>query len=386
MNTRIKIIADDKIPFLKGVIEPFADVIYLPPKEITRDAVMDADALLVRTRTKCNAELLENSKVKFIATATIGFDHIDAAYCNSKKIKWISAPGCNSSSVQQYIASALLSLAAKKNYNLVEKTLGIVGVGNVGTKVEKLAKAIGMNVLLCDPPRQRNESGNQFISLDELVKKSDIITFHVPLNKSGEDKTFYLADDKFFESFSKSKIVFNSSRGEVVETNALKNAIKSGIVSNAVLDVWENEPNIDIELLELVDFATPHIAGYSADGKANGTAMSVNALAKFFNLELPEDWYPNEVPFASNSPILDFDCIGLNEQEILSRVILHTYKIEEDDKRLRDSIETFEKQRGDYPVRREFCNYSLNLKNCAKSIEEKLYQIGFKKIKIEEAK
>lgn len=386
MNNRIKIIADDKIPFLKGVLEPFAEVIYLSPKEITKEAVNDADALLVRTRTKCNADLLENSKVKFIATATIGYDHIDGAYCDSKKIKWVSAPGCNSSSVQQYIASALLSIAAKKNFNLVEKTLGIVGVGNVGTKVEKLAKAIGMNVLLCDPPRQRNEGGNQFVSLDELVKKSDIITFHVPLNKSGEDKTFHLADEKFFESFTKSKIIFNSSRGEVVETNALKNAIKSGIVSDAVLDVWENEPNIDIELLELVDFATPHIAGYSADGKANGTAMSVNALAKFFNFDLHDNWYPGEVPFASNSPIIDFDCSGLKENEIISRVFLHTYKIEEDDRRLRESVQTFEKQRGDYPVRRELCNYSLGLKNCDKSIEEKLYQIGFKKIKIEEAK
>lgn len=386
MNNRIKIVADDKIPFLKGVLESFAEVLYLSPKEITREAVKVADALLVRTRTKCNAELLENSNVKFIATATIGYDHIDAAYCGSKNIKWISAPGCNSSSVQQYIASALVAIAARKNIKLAEQTLGIVGVGNVGSKVERLAKAIGMNVLLCDPPRQRTEGGNQFVSLDELVKKSDIITFHVPLNRSGEDKTFHMADEKFFESFTESKIIFNSSRGEVVETDALKIAVRNGSVSDLVLDVWENEPNIDLELLELTDIATPHIAGYSADGKANGTAMCINGLVEFFNLGLEKNWYPNEIPNPDNSSKVEIDCAGKTEEEIFREVVLSTYKVEEDDQRLRNSAGTFEKQRGDYPVRREFTYYSLNLSNCEKAIQEKLYQIGFKKNKIEEAK
>lgn len=379
MNNRIKIVADDKIPFLKGVLEPFADVIYLPPKEIIRETVKHADALLIRTRTKCNQDLLAGSAVKFIATATIGFDHIDNSYCDANKISWMSAPGCNSSSVQQYIASALVTIAARKNIKLVDMTLGIVGVGNVGSKVERLAKAIGMNVLLCDPPRQRREGGNQFVSLDELVKCSDNITFHVPLNRSGEDKTFHLADERFFESFYESKIIFNSSRGEVVETTALKNAVKNGSVSDLVLDVWENEPNIDPELLELADIATPHIAGYSADGKANGTAICVNGLAEFFSLPLDKNWYPNEIPNSISSNIIGIDCTGKTEEEIIREVVLSTYKIEEDDYRLRSSIGTFEKQRGDYPVRREFTFYSLELKNCAEKIQNKLYQIGFKK-------
>ncbi|MDP3582352.1 MAG: 4-phosphoerythronate dehydrogenase, partial [Ignavibacteria bacterium] len=310
MNNRIKIVADDKIPFLKGVLEPFADVIYLPPKEISRETVKDADALLVRTRTKCNADLLENLSVKFIATATIGFDHIDGAYCDANKIRWMSAPGCNSSSVQQYIASALVTIAANKKFKLSDKTIGIVGVGNVGSKVEKLASALGMKVLLNDPPRARKEGGEKFVSLDELVEKSDIITFHVPLNKAGVDKTFHLADEKFFEKFNKSKIMINSSRGEVVETNALKLAVKDGSVSDLVLDVWENEPNIDSELLELTDIATPHIAGYSADGKANGTAICVNALSEYFNLGLEKNWYPKEIPNPVNSSIIEMDCLG----------------------------------------------------------------------------
>ncbi|MFA7421177.1 MAG: 4-phosphoerythronate dehydrogenase PdxB [Melioribacteraceae bacterium] len=379
MNNRIKIIADDKIPFLKGVLEPFADVIYLSPKQITKEAVNDTDALLVRTRTKCNAELLEGSNVKFIATATIGYDHIDGAYCDSKNIKWISAPGCNSSSVQQYIASALVTISDRNKIKLTEQTIGIVGVGNVGSKVEKIAKAFGMNVLLCDPPRERAEANNQFISLDELVKKSDIITFHVPLNRSGEDKTFHMADEQFFESFSESKIVFNSSRGEVIDTNALKDAVKNGSVSDLVLDVWENEPTIDLELLELADIATPHIAGYSADGKANGTAMCVNGLAEYFGLPLDKDWYPNEIPNPKSSEIIKLDCNGLDEQEIISKIISHTYNIEEDDQRLRTSVDTFEKQRGDYPVRREFTFYTLDLQNCRESVQNKLYQLGFKR-------
>ncbi|MDP2036637.1 MAG: 4-phosphoerythronate dehydrogenase PdxB [Ignavibacteria bacterium] len=375
----MKIVADDKIPFLKGVLEPFAEVLYLSPKEITSAIVKDADALLVRTRTKCNQELLSGSSVKFIATATIGFDHIDGAYCDANKIHWMSAPGCNSSSVQQYIASALVTIAANKKFKLSDKTIGIVGVGNVGSKVEKLASALGMKVLLNDPPRARKEGGEKFVSLDELVEKSDIITFHVPLNKAGVDKTFHLADEKFFEKFNKSKILINSSRGEVVETNAIKLAVKDGSVSDLVLDVWENEPNIDSELLELTDIATPHIAGYSADGKANGTAICVNALSEYFNLGLEKNWYPNEIPNPANSIMIKIDGSGKMEDRIFSTAILSTYNIMEDDKRFRSSVATFEKQRGDYHVRREFTHYSLNLSNCEKAIQEKLYQLGFRK-------
>jgi len=194
MNNKVKIAADSKIPFLKGVLEPFADIQYLNPADITHDAVKDKDALIIRTRTHCNSELLEGTNVKFIATATIGFDHIDQDYCREKNIKWINAPGCNSYSVQQYIASVLLTLGYNRNLNLSGLTIGIVGVGNVGSKVEKLAKVLGMNVLLNDPPRARNEGNEKFVTIDELISRSDIITFHVPLIKDGVDKTFHLAD------------------------------------------------------------------------------------------------------------------------------------------------------------------------------------------------
>ena len=222
----IKIIADDKIPYLKGVFEPVAEVKYLKQEDIINENIRDADALIIRTRTRCNAELLDNSMVKFIATTTIGIDHIDTAFCESKGIKWVNAPGCNSSSVQQYLVSALLTIAKLKNFPLDKKTIGIVGVGNVGSKVEKIARLLGMKVLLNDPPRERKEGTKRFVPLDQLVDESDIITFHVPLNKNGIDKTFHLADESFFEKFNNSKILINTSRGEIVDTISVKNAIK----------------------------------------------------------------------------------------------------------------------------------------------------------------
>ena len=200
---KIKIIADNKIPFLKGVLEPYADIKYLPPSEINHNSVKQADGLIIRTRTKCDAQLLEGSNVKFIGTATIGYDHIDTKYCESKSIKWISAPGCNSFSVMQYISSVLVVLAKKKILQLNNLTIGIVGVGNVGTKIAKVAKLFGMKVFLNDPPRTRIEGKNDFIELDELIAQSNIITFHVPLIKDGIDKTYHMVDEAFFNSRTK---------------------------------------------------------------------------------------------------------------------------------------------------------------------------------------
>ncbi len=379
---KLKIIADDKIPFLEGILEPLTDISYLPPSQITKEAVKDADALFVRTRTICNSELLEKSKVKFIATATIGFDHIDAVYCEAKGINWINAPGCNSSSVQQYVASALLTLAKQKNIQLDSKTIGIVGVGNVGAKIERIAKIFGMKILLNDPPRERNEGNGKFVSLDYLVDKSDIITFHVPLNMNGIDKTFHLADEIFFEKFNKSKIIINTSRGEIVETNTLKKAVKNNKVVACVLDVWESEPNIDNELLKFVDIATPHIAGYSVEGKANGTAICVNGLNEFFDLGLEPNWYPKGLPSPGRSNKINVDCNGKSKQEVIRECITSTYNIVEDDKQLKKSVEDFEKRRAEYPVRREFNYYYVHLTNADEVIFSAIGELGFNLIKI----
>lgn len=371
----MKIIADNKIPFLHGVLEPFADIEYIPGCDIDNKSVRDADALIIRTRTKCNEKLLKGTKVKFIATATIGYDHIDTEYCNKNNVYWTNAPGCNSSSVQQYIASALISFALKKGIDLSKRTLGVIGVGNVGSKIVKLAEILGINVYLCDPPRMRSEGPCQFISLEGILRECDIITFHVPLNLIGEDATYHMADEYFFKKVNKGTIIINSSRGEVVETYSLKKWIKSGHLGGLILDVWENEPNIDKELLDLVDFATPHIAGYSTDGKANGTAMSVQALSKFFDLGIDE-WTPEDIPPPSDS-IISIDNRGKKDNDILYGGILNTYKISEDDARLRSSVATFEKQRGDYPLRREFKAYKIKLTEKNDDLEKRIKRVGF---------
>ena len=361
MKKRIIVVADDKIPFLKGVLEPYVEIHYLPGREISPAHMKDADALIIRTRTKCNKELLDDSKVRFIATATIGYDHIDTDYCALRNITWQNAPGCNSSSVAQYLLSALLILSAKKNFMLAGKTLGIIGVGHVGSKVEKVAERMGMKVLLNDPPRERNENGSRFVSLDQILKESDIISFHVPLTLSGPDKTFHMADNHFFNNLGKKTHLINTSRGEIIEEKALKNAIKSGKLESVVLDVWGNEPSIDKELSEMIDIATPHIAGYSLDGKANGTAICIRALSSFFKLDL-DNWMPEHMPAPSENRIV-MDATGKKIQKIISEIILKTYNILEDDARFRKSIHSFEEQREQYPLRREYGAYTIHILN-----------------------
>lgn len=372
----IRIIADDKIPFLRGVLEPYAKVVYLPGKKIDHDAVKDADALLIRTRTKCSDSMLAGTSVKFIGTATIGFDHIDTQYCENNDIFWTNAPGCNSSSVQQYITAALLKMSSDFRFSLKDKTIGIVGVGNVGSKVEKIARALGMNVLLNDPPRARNEGDKKFVLLGDVLYNADIITVHVPLNIVGEDKTYHLFNDSTFKKMKKGAWYLNSSRGEVTDTASLKKSLDSGKLAGAVIDVWENEPDIDLGLMSKTFIATPHIAGYSTDGKANGTAMVVNSLCKQFGLPLA-DWYPDNVPFPEQ-PVISVDNKGKSDEDVAREAVFHTYNISEDDLKLRFSPSDFEKQRGEYPMRREFSSYTVTLKTEAKKTRKMLEGLGFK--------
>lgn len=352
----MKVVADSAIPFLKGVLEPFADVRYVAGTLISAADVRDADALLVRTRTHADRQLLENSPVKFVATATIGTDHLDKKILDAQKIFWMNAPGCNATSVAQYVTSALMKLSLKFKEPLRGKTLGIVGVGHVGREVLRVAKALGLNVLPCDPPRARDESSDEFVSLETVLQKSDIVTLHVPLERSGEFPTFHLADETFFEKIRSSAWFLNASRGEVVKTAALKNALAKKQIRAAVLDVWENEPNIDAELLRMVDFGTPHIAGYSRDGKANATTQIVRGLARFFSIEqlLEFKAEPSE-----NLPPILYDESGHDNDDCVRDLILKTYDIDRDSTSLKRNISDFESLRNHYPVRREPCAYSI---------------------------
>ena len=370
----MKIVADDKIPFLKGVLEPHAQVVYLPGGQISAEDVQDADGLIVRTRTQCNAALLNGSKVQFIATATIGFDHIDTGYCAENGIVWQNAPGCNSGSVMQYMVAALLQIANHKKYQLSDKTLGVVGVGNVGSKVVTAARALGMSVLQNDPPRERVEGSGAFVPLSELLRQSDIISFHVPLNHGGDDNTRHLLDYKKMTSLKKGAVIINTSRGEVVDNHALRAAIIQEFVDEAVLDVFEKEPDIDQDLLCMLLLGTPHIAGYSADGKANGTAMSVQAISRHFGFNL-DNWYPDDVP-EPKSPVIDVK--NDEPQKVLTDIVSHTYTIAQDDDNLKTSPHQFEQWRGNYPLRREFPAYTVANNQLSTELLATIKKLGFK--------
>ncbi len=372
---KIKIVADNKIPFLQGVLDDAADIVFLPGGEISAEDVREADALITRTRTCCDASLLDGSRVKFIATATIGYDHIDTEYCDAHGIAWTNAPGCNAASVQQYILSVLLNMAGRDGYDLKGMTIGIIGVGHVGSKVEQAARALGMSVLLNDPPRARREGSHAFVDLQYILQEADIITLHVPLNLYGEDKTQYMAGHDFFGILAKKVLFINSSRGKVVDSGALKAALLAHKLTGAVLDVWEGEPGIDLELLDVTRIGTPHIAGYSTDGKALGTSMSVQAVSRFFKLGF-DDWYPAKLPPPEN-PVITFDGTGMDLQEMIIYVVNQAYNVLEDDGRLRKSPARFEELRGTYPVRREPGAFQVKILNDQAGAGAVMEKLGF---------
>lgn len=342
----MKVIVDDKIPFIRGVIEQMADeVVYVQGRDFTPQLVKDADALIIRTRTRCDSRLLEGSKVRFIATATIGYDHIDTEYCRRAGIEWANAPGCNALSVAQYMHSSLLLLQLLRKKNLSGMTMGIVGMGHVGSKVAEVARDMGMNIMANDLPREEEEGKEFFCTISELAEKCDIITFHVPLYMKGPYKTWHLADWDFFRSLCRKPVIVNTSRGEVINTEALLHAIGEGLVSDVIIDVWEHEPNIDLNLLRKAFIGTPHIAGYSADGKANATRMALNAFCHFFGIEA----HYKIVPPRPENPII----VAGSELE----ACLKMYDPRRDSDLLKSHPGDFEKLRGDYPLRRERSAY-----------------------------
>lgn len=320
----MKIVCDNKIPYIRETLETLADeVVFLPGVDINNADLKDADALIVRTRTKCNEQLLCGTNVKFVATATIGFDHIDAAYLEKAGIYWTNCPGCNAASVEQYVREGLKCLIADGKISTEEgkNKLAVIGHGHVGSRISRMAKELGFEVYVYDPflfPK------NSF----EPVYDCDVITFHTPLTRSGNYPTYHMVNADSFARLKRKPAIINSSRGEVVDNAALVDAKDKGLVSELIIDVWENEPNISLELMNRCYIATPHIAGYSANGKVNADNMVVEALCKYFGKPLPEKILPPAVDYAGYNP-------------------------KEDHERLTKSPELFEKLRGDYPIRLE---------------------------------
>ena len=343
-----KIVIDDKIPYISEKLALLADeVVYKDGSAIGADDVRDADALIVRTRTRCDEQLLKGSKVRFVATATIGYDHIDTDYMQRAGIAWTSCPGCNAGSVTQYVACSLLLLQQQKELDLQHSVIGIVGCGHVGSKVMTAAERLGLRVLICDPPL----GCDGFVPMDVIEREADIITFHVPLTKTGPYPTWHLADDAFFHRLPRVPYIINTSRGSVVDNQALLSALHDGRVRDAVIDVWEGEPQLNTELLQRVFIGTPHIAGYSADGKVNADNMVLDALCQYFGLKhpgrieapsiLPQ---PGEATATDKTPLPSGGAEGG----------LSLYNPLDDSAKLKSDPSRFEFLRNHYPLRREF--------------------------------
>lgn len=367
----MRIIADNTVPYLKGVLEPVADVSYLDSKAFTPMNIREADALIVRSIDKCTRELLEGSRVRLITTATIGYDHIDTHYCEEAGITWKNAPGCNAASVGQYVLSSLVAVALRKGERLAGKTIGIVGVGHVGSIVARHCETMGMRVLRNDPPRAEQEGEAGFVSLETIAREADIITLHVPLTKEGRFATRHLADQAFFDRLGRKPWFINSCRGAVHDTQALLRAKRTGKVSELIIDCWENEPDIDRELLSEATIATPHIAGFSADGKANGTRMCLENIEHFFDIRIEK--LKEVVPPAPSDPVIELGAFATNRVE---EAILRSFNPLTIDQKLRETPERFEWFRAHYDHPREFTAYQI--KGATPEETATLKQLGFR--------
>ena len=330
----MKIVVDDRIPYIREKLEMVADeVVCLRGADIGAEDVKDADALIVRTRTRCDERLLGGSRVRLVATATIGFDHIDTDYMRRAGIAWTNCPGCNAASVAQYVECSLLLLEQQRGLCLKQATIGIVGCGHVGSRVRAVAERLGMRVLVCDPLL----GGAGFVTMDVIEREADVISFHVPLTLEGEYATLHMADEAFFCRLARVPYILNTSRGEVVDNGALLRALQGGRVRDAVIDVWEGEPYLNRQLLERVFIGTPHIAGYSADGKVNADNMVVDALCRCFHLP-----HPGRIA----APALPEDFVYTGNP-------LELYNPLEDSRKLKAEPGNFENLRNNYPLRRE---------------------------------
>ncbi len=379
----MKIIADANIPYVEECFSSIGDVMVISGREITKEIIADTDILLVRSITPVFADLLIGSNVRFVATATIGFDHVDVNFLRRNSIGFASAPGSNANSAAEYVIAALLEIGKKHNIILEGKSIGIIGVGNVGSRVAKKCRALGMEVLLNDPPLYRQTDDPKYLSLQELFD-CDFITLHTPLTFDGLDKTFHLADENFFKSLKKDCCFINASRGGVVDSNALKSQIQSGHLQAVVLDVWENEPNIDMQLLEMVDIGTPHIAGYSLDGKIAGMIMIYNSVCKYFGVE-PKYDANNFLPEPEVKTI-EINQDSEDNQDALLDIVRRIYQIEKDDTALRQILKELPENRGrffdnlrkNYYVRREFQNTEIIIDDKNSALAKKINGIGFK--------
>ena len=382
----MKIVADQQIPHAAQAFSEFAEVTLCNGREITAEKIHDADVLLLRSVTTVNADLLEDSQVKFVATATSGLDHIDLAYLERNNIGFAHAKGSNARSVAEYVLSSLFVLADQHDFKFKDKTVGVIGCGEVGSSVVELLERLGVKTIINDPPLKyasgKNENGDELYRDIHELFSADIISLHVPLTDDGPYPTQNLLDAQFLSQLNDDVILLNAARGGVTNEAALKNHLASHKNMKVVLDVWENEPDIDLELLTEIDIGTPHIAGYSTDGKIHATEMIFESLCEFFKLDYK--WNTVfELPAASSLELpLGAD---LDDQDAIQMAILASYDVRGDSASLRQLPEIcieqraqyYDELRKNYPVRREFPATVFRLPGDRKTLAGKLNHLGF---------
>ncbi len=379
----MKIICAETVLLGREAFSTAGKTVVLPDREITRDDLLDADALVVRSKTRIDRGLLEGTSVKFVGTATAGSDHIDAAYLEKRGIYWSASPGCNANSVSEYLVAVLLVLRARHGVDLAGKTIGVVGCGNVGSRVAAKCAALGMRVLRNDPPLAASSPDPDFEPLEAVLAESDIVTLHIPLVREGPWPTDRMADYRFFEQLKPGAVFINASRGSVCDYDALLDARQGGAVSRMVVDVWSPEPAFRTDVLKMADLASPHIAGHSYEGKLNGTIACHNELCNFF--ELPKRWDIVASLPDPEVPTIGIDCAGRGDEEVLHEIVRQVYDIEIDDTLIReaavhDEIErarNFDALRKSYRTRREFSNTRVDARNAGEGLRGKIAAMGF---------
>lgn len=379
----MKIVCAETVLLGHAALSHAGKTVVLPDREITRNDLFDADALIVRSKTPINRALLEGTPVQFVGTATAGSDHVDSAYLEKRGIYWNASPGCNANSVSEYLTAALLTLRARHGFDLEGKTIGVIGCGNVGHRVVQKCEALGMNVLRNDPPLAAVSTDPDFQSLETVLAESDIVSLHVPFVKKGPWPTTHMANYRFFEQLKPGAIFINAARGSVCDYDALLDAKRGGAVSRMVIDVWDPEPSFRTDMLKMADLASPHIAGHSYEGKLNGTIACYNELCNFF--EISKEWDIADSLPNPEVPAVKIDCAHRDDEDVLHEIIRQVYDVEIDDTLIReatvhdeiDRARNFDALRKNYRIRREFKNTVVDLQNAHDSLRRKVKGMGF---------
>ena len=374
------IVADENIPLLEEFFADFGEIRRFPGRQISRADVLDADILLVRSVTKVDRDLLEGSAVRFVGTCTIGTDHLALEYFQRAGIQWSSAPGCNARGVVDYVLGSLLTLAEIEGADLTQRTYGVVGVGEVGGRLVQVLRSLGFNVLLCDPPRQADEGGD-YVSLEQIIEQCDVISLHTPLDKTGSDPTWHLLDRERLNQLKPGTWLINASRGAVVDNAALREVLTRREDLQAVLDVWEGEPHVDVELADLCVLATPHIAGYSLDGKQRGTAQIYQALCDYLG-HLPQVKLADLLPAPWLAKVeLSADSDPAWTMAMLCRGVYDPRRDDADFRRsLTGSVEeqklAFDGLRKNYPIRREIEGLAVHVDGESVALNQLVKALG----------